>query len=64
MELVIWGLLIGMVGMVWLLIAASLQEREKNAESDERNLQQHPARGQDQAPSVRPQERRARAAAA
>jgi hypothetical protein len=64
MELVIWGLLIGMVGMVWLLVAASVQEREKDARSDDSDLQQHPARGQDQASSVHPQERQARAAAA
>ncbi|MGD9725960.1 MAG: hypothetical protein AB7G68_14045 [Nitrospiraceae bacterium] len=25
MELVIWGLLIGMVGMIWILVAAALQ---------------------------------------
>jgi len=28
MELVIWGLLIGMVGMVWFLAVAALMERE------------------------------------
>jgi len=28
MELVIWGLLIGMVGMVWLFVAAAMQEKE------------------------------------
>ncbi|MEX5218038.1 MAG: hypothetical protein NW701_09455 [Nitrospira sp.] len=25
MELVIWGLLLGMVGMIWILVAAALQ---------------------------------------
>jgi hypothetical protein len=28
MELVIWGLLVGMVGMVWLFAGAVLMERE------------------------------------
>jgi hypothetical protein len=32
MELVIWGLLIGMVGMVWFLAAAALMEREHHSE--------------------------------
>ncbi len=32
MELVIWGLLIGMVGMVWFLAAATLIEREHHAD--------------------------------
>ena len=32
MELVIWGLLIGMVGMVWFLAAAALMEREPHSE--------------------------------
>ena len=32
MELVIWGLLIGMVGMVWFLAAAALMERDHRTE--------------------------------
>lgn len=61
MELVIWGLLIGMVGMMWLLVAASLQEEQKGARK-ERDREQHPALEQDQ-PPVHQQEQRAKAAA-
>ena len=32
MELVIWGLLIGMVGMVWFLAAAALMDKEQQTE--------------------------------
>ena len=63
MELIVWGLLIGMVGMVWLLVAASLQEGEQDAQSNETDLEQHPAIGQDGTPSVHLNERRAKAAA-
>lgn len=61
MELVIWGLLIGMVGMVWLLVAASLQE--KGSRDDERNVECEPAPGQDQPCSVQRTERSVKAAA-
>ncbi len=56
MELVIWGLLIGMVGMVWLLVAASIDEHKAEDRED------RPAVGQEQAPSVH-QERRMKAVA-
>jgi hypothetical protein len=61
MGLIIWGLLIGMVGMMWLLVAASLQEDESGARK-ERDREQHPAIEQDQ-PSIHQQEQRAKAAA-
>lgn len=55
MGLIIWGLLIGMVGMIWLLVAASLQEGESGARKER-------DREQDQ-PSVHQEEQRAKAAA-
>ena len=50
MELVIWGLLIGMVGMVWLLVAASIEEHE--SKDARRDREDRPAAGQEQAPPV------------
>lgn len=35
MELVIWGLLIGMVGMVWCLAAATLMDKEHRSKEHE-----------------------------
>ncbi len=35
MELVIWGLLIGIVGMVWFLAAAALMDKEQRTEEQD-----------------------------
>lgn len=61
MELVIWGLLIGMVGMVWLLVAASVQEKEPRDEGRER--EQSPGAAQDQPTSAHLKQGRIKAAA-
>ena len=61
MELVIWGLLIGMVGMVWLLVAASVQKKESRGEG--RDPEHHPADGQDQPSSAHQKQGRIKAAA-
>jgi hypothetical protein len=64
MELVVWGLLIGMVGMVWLLVAASIQDQENESRNgNNKDKEHHPAMGQDQPPPVHPQTRRMNAAA-
>lgn len=49
MELVIWGLLIGMVGMVWFLAAAALMEREPH--SEEHDPQKDDPQQHDHAPT-------------
>jgi hypothetical protein len=61
MELVIWGLLIGLVGMVWLLVAASVQDKESRDEGRER--EHNPAGGQDQPSSAHLKQGRVKAAA-
>jgi hypothetical protein len=49
MELVIWGLLIGMVGMVWFLAAAALMERKPL--SEEHDPQEDDPQRHDHAPT-------------
>ena len=61
MELVIWGLLIGMVGMVWLLVAATLQGND--SEDLRKDGEDHPAMRQDQTASVHGKERSMKAVA-
>jgi len=63
MELVIWGLLVGMVGMMWLLVAASFQKELKDAPKTEDDPDQHPMTQQERTPAVHPQKQRAKAAA-
>jgi hypothetical protein len=60
MELVIWGLLIGMVGMVWLLVAASLQGND--SENLSKDGEDHPAMRQETA-SIQGKERGMKAVA-
>ena len=61
MELVIWGLLIGMVGMVWLLVVASVQDKESR--DGERDREHNPTAGQDQPSSADLTQGRIKAAA-
>jgi hypothetical protein len=61
MELVIWGLLIGMVGMIWLLVAASLQGDD--SQDMRKDREDGPAMGQEQTPSIHGQERSMKAVA-
>jgi hypothetical protein len=63
MGLIIWGLLIGMMGMMWLLIAASLQQEHESTRNNEADPEQDPIMEQDRTPPSHPQNQRAKAAA-
>lgn len=63
MGLIIWGLLIGMVGMMWLLVAASLQKELKGSPRTEDDPDQHPTMEHDRTPSVHSEKQRVNIAA-
>ena len=63
MGLIIWGLLIGMVGMMWLLVAASLQKQHESQRNNETDPEQDPIIEEDRMPSGQAQNQRAKAAA-
>jgi hypothetical protein len=63
MELIVWGLLIGMVGMIWLLVAASLQKQHESTRNNEADAEHDSIMEQDRTASVHAQKQRVNAAA-
>lgn len=61
MELMSWGLLIGIVGMVWLLVASAI--RDNDSQDDGRDLDSRSAVEEIEMASAENQQRRTQAAA-